>query len=191
MLYHMNNSEALLLIDIQDFYFPGGQLALVAPEAAAAKAASLLAYFRREKKTVVHIRHNIEPGGGIHHSVMPLGTEKQLLKQSINAFIGTDLHKYLTEKGINKLVIAGMQTQLCVEAAARAGHDFGYSIRVIADACATRDLIFNDRRVCAADVHAAALASLSGNYAEVIGLNEYLTSVNNEERQPNFGNNQA
>lgn len=175
----MTNSEALLLIDIQDFYFPGGQLALVAPEAAAANAASLLAYFRREQKTIVHIRHNIEPGGGTHHSVRPLVNEKQLLKQNINAFIGTDLHQYLTEKGISKLVIAGMQTHLCVEAAARAGHDLGYAVTVIADACATRDLNFNNRRVCAADVHAATLACLSGNYAEVIGLNEYLIAVNN------------
>ena len=33
---------ALLLIDIQDFYFPGGNSALVEPEAAAEKAALLL-----------------------------------------------------------------------------------------------------------------------------------------------------
>ena len=51
-------TTALLIIDIQDFYFPGGKVPLVEPEAAAANAARVLAAFRAEDKPVVHIRHD-------------------------------------------------------------------------------------------------------------------------------------
>ena len=57
--------KALLIIDIQDFYFPGGKSALVEPEKAAANAALLLDNFRKEKLTVIHVRHISEPGGKI------------------------------------------------------------------------------------------------------------------------------
>jgi len=39
-----------------------------------------------------------------------------------------------------------MQTQMCVEAAIRAGHDFGFECVVVQDACATRDVKFGDKR---------------------------------------------
>ena len=48
-------ASALLLIDIQDFYFPGGQAPLVNPEAAADNAAKILAAFRAAGKPVVHV----------------------------------------------------------------------------------------------------------------------------------------
>jgi nicotinamidase-related amidase len=58
------DSTALILIDIQDFYFPGGSLPLVNPEAAAQKAANLLTWFRENKKLVVHIGHQAKTGTG-------------------------------------------------------------------------------------------------------------------------------
>ena len=64
--------KALLIIDIQDFYFPGGKSALVEPEKAAANAALLLDNFRKEKLTVIHVHHISEPGGKINDIVKPL-----------------------------------------------------------------------------------------------------------------------
>ncbi len=69
-------TTALLIIDIQDFYFPGGKVPLVEPEAAAKNAAKVLAVFRAEGKPVVHVRHEFEPGGSIHASVAPKDGEK-------------------------------------------------------------------------------------------------------------------
>ena len=54
---------ALLIIDIQDFYFPGGKSPLVNPEAASANAAKILGDFRAAGDPVVHVRHEFEPGG--------------------------------------------------------------------------------------------------------------------------------
>ncbi|MCF6331996.1 MAG: isochorismatase family protein [Draconibacterium sp.] len=51
-------STALIIVDIQDFYFPGGAAELVEPEKAAEKAKTLLQYFRENNGLVVHVKHN-------------------------------------------------------------------------------------------------------------------------------------
>ena len=43
---------------------------------------------------------------------------------------------YLKEAEVEKLVIVGMQTHMCLEAATRAAHDLGFECVVVADACA-------------------------------------------------------
>ena len=76
-------STALVLIDIQNDYFSGGAMELVGTEAAAQKAAQLLAAFRAKGQPVVHIQHLATrlgatfflpgtPGADIHSSVRPL-----------------------------------------------------------------------------------------------------------------------
>jgi len=165
--------NVLLLIDIQDFYFPGGRSALVEPEKAAANAALLLEHFRNQKQEVIHVRHNSEPGGQIHKMVKPLPSEKVFSKNEVNCFKGTDLHGYINSINADTLVICGMQTHMCVEAAVRAGSDFGYKIILLHDACATRDLIFEDKTIMARDVHFSTLSTLK-NYALIRSTKEYL-----------------
>ena len=116
-------ATALLIIDIQDFYFPGGKSALVNPEAASANAAKVLAAFRTADNPVVHVRHEFEPGGSIHTSVAPVEGEKVFTKTEVSCFNGTKVLAHLKEIGVEKLVIVGMQTHMCLEAAARAAHD--------------------------------------------------------------------
>jgi len=168
-----DGKKALLIIDIQDFYFPGGKSALVEPEKAAANAALLLDDFRTRNMLVVHIRHNSESGGKINDIVKPLPSEKIVSKDAVNSFIGTDLLDFLKANQIDSLVICGMQTHMCVEAATRAAKDYGFKCILIHDACATKDLKFGDKIVKAEDVHYATLNTLT-NYAKVISTKEYL-----------------
>ena len=161
-------TTALLIIDIQDFYFPGGKVPLVEPEAAAANAARVLAAFRAEDKPVVHIRHDFEPGGSIHASVAPIEGERVFTKTEVSCFNGTKVLAHLKQIGVERLVIVGMQTHMCLEAATRAAHDLGFECVVVGDACTTRDLKYGDRTVPAADVHASTLATLDGTYAKVV-----------------------
>jgi nicotinamidase-related amidase len=172
--FHLHGQRsALLLIDIQDFYFPGGKSALVGPEAAAKNAALLLDKFRKENKLVIHVRHNSEPGGKINDAVKPLGGEKIITKDEVNAFKGTDLHALLQQNSIDTLVICGMQTHMCVEAATRAAADLGYSCILVHDACATKDLKFGDKLIKASDVHFSTLSTLR-SYAKVVAVEEFL-----------------
>lgn len=166
--------KALLIIDIQDFYFPGGKSALVEPEKAASNAALLLSDFRRKNLMVIHVRHNSEPGGKINDIVKPLPTEKIISKDAINCFVGSDLLDFLRNNKTDTLVICGMQTHMCVEAATRAASDYGFKCILIHDACATKDLKFGDKTIKAEDVHYSTLSTLK-NYASVKSTDEYLS----------------
>ena len=168
-------ATALLIIDIQDFYFPGGKSPLVNPEAASANAAKVLAAFRAAGNPVVHVRHEFEPGGSIHASVAPVEGEKVFTKTEVSCFNGTKVLAHLKEIGVEKLVIVGMQTHMCLEAATRAAHDLGFECVVVSDACATRDLKYGDRTVPAADVHASTLATLNRTYATVVDTETFLS----------------
>jgi len=128
------DSTALIIIDIQNFYFPGGAAELVEPEKAAEKAKILLNYFRENKGLVVHIKHDLSPGGEIHQLVKPLDNEKVLTKKEVNAFLNTKLNETLKQNNIEYVTLCGMQTHICLEAATRAAHDFGYKCNVIEDA---------------------------------------------------------
>jgi nicotinamidase-related amidase len=165
--------SALLLIDIQNFYFPGGKLPLVEPEKAAQNAAKLLDWFRNEKFLVIHVRHNSEPGGTINDIVKPLPGENIFSKDAVNCFVGTNLLDYLKSNKIDTLIICGMQTHMCVEAATRAASDYGFKCILIHDACATKDLKYGDRLIKAEDVHYSTLATLK-NYATVESTKEFL-----------------
>ena len=170
-------AAALLIIDIQDFYFPGGKVPLVEPEAAAANAARILGVFRAAGNPVIHVRHDFEPGGSIHASVAPIEGEKVFTKTEVSCFNGTEVLAHLRDLGVSKVVIVGMQTHMCLEAATRAAHDLGFEVTVVGDACATRDLKFGDRTVKAADVHASTLATLDRTYAAVTDTETFIETV--------------
>ncbi len=171
-------TTALLIIDIQDDYFPGGAFPLVGPEEAAARAADVLGRFRAAGRPVVHVQHVWDdpeadffrpgtPGVEIHHLVAPETGETVVQKAFPNAFRDTDLRAVLERLDVDALVVAGMMTSLCVDATVRAAADLGFDVTVVADACAAPDLEFGGRTVEAADVHAAFLAALADSYATV------------------------
>jgi nicotinamidase-related amidase len=171
------DSTALILIDIQDFYFPGGAMELAEPQKAAEQAKIMLNYFRENKGLVVHVKHDFSPGGEIQQLVKPLNSEKVITKKEVNAFLNTGLNDYLKQNNIKYVTLCGMQTHMCLEAATRAAHDFGYNCAVIEDACATRDLKYGDVTVKARDVHYSTLATLK-SYGKVVNLKEFLESQN-------------
>jgi nicotinamidase-related amidase len=171
---------ALLIVDIQEFYFPSeDRPGLENVEEASLKAKEVLHVFRENDALVVHVRHKSSQGFEIHENVKPTAGEKIITKQEVNSFLGTDLLSYLQDNRINRLVIIGMQTNMCLEAAVRAAHDYGFECIVIQGACAARDLKFGNRIVKAADVHATALATIvGGGYAKVIKLETFKEKAN-------------
>lgn len=163
-----SQKTALLLIDIQEFYFPGGRLQLENPEMAGMNAGLLLDYFRKKEFPVYHVRHNFEPGGNIHHYVKPEPEEPVFSKDQVNAFLDTDLLSKLQADSVEQLVICGMQTHMCVEAAVRAAHDLGFTCLLVSDACATRALQYEEFIIPAKNVHYSTIKTLQGSYARVV-----------------------
>jgi len=170
------SKTALLIIDIQNFYLAGGASELVNPVPASLNVQKLLLNFRETKQLVIHVKHGDGKGAEIHSNVAPLPDEKVIVKNEVNSFLHTDLLDFLNKKGIEKLVICGMQTNMCLEGATRAAADFGFECTVIHDACAAKNQTFNGKAVKAEDVHATALATLKA-YAKVISTEEFLANV--------------
>ena len=164
---------ALLIIDVQNFYFPGGRSELVDPVPAAEKAAVAAAHARAQNQPVIYIQHKSSAGMEINDIVKPQPGDAVFVKTEVNSFLNTGLEDHLKQLGVDTLVICGMQTQMCVEAAVRAAHDLGYEVILLHDACASRNLKFGDREVTAAEVHASTLAAMK-SYSEVISVEEWI-----------------
>lgn len=178
-------NRALIVIDIQNDYFPGGGWPLAGVEEAAANAARLLSSARSANDLVVHIRHEFETpdvpffkpgsdGTAIHQTVLPKEDEHVVLKRRINAFLNTDLKQHLDAHDVAEVVICGNMSHMCVDAATRAAADVGYAVTVVHDACASRDLEFDGVHVPARLAHAAFMSSLAFAYARAVSTDEYL-----------------
>ena len=177
-------NTALIIIDVQKDYFPGGKFPLVNPEAAAKKAYQLLQCFREHGGHHVHIQHvskkpnatffiSGDRGTDIHDSVAHFEGEPIVYKHEPNSFLNTNLLELLKSWDVKRVVICGMMTHMCVDATARAASDLGFEVIVAEDACATRDLTFGETTIPADHVHKAFLAALK-SYGKVMKSEEIL-----------------
>jgi nicotinamidase-related amidase len=175
---------ALLVIDIQKDYFPGGKYPLVDPLPAAQKAYTLLQCFREHGGHHIHIQHiSIKPdatffirgdsGSDIHDAVAHFEGEPIVYKHYSNSFRETNLLEILQGWGIERLVITGMMTHMCVDATTRAAADLGFKVIVVEDACATRDLTYGETVIPAEHVHKAFLAALK-SYGQVMKADDVI-----------------
>ena len=121
------------------------------------------------------------PGVEIHPCVAPAVNEKVLEKNYPNSFRETALDSLLEAAGTRHLVIAGMMTQMCVDATVRQAFNNGYKVPLGADACATREQSFGGQTIAAAQVQGAFLAALSGLYANVVTTDEIVQSIEQGE----------
>ncbi|MFE7846567.1 cysteine hydrolase family protein [Microbacterium sp. NPDC057407] len=178
-------TSALVIVDIQRDYFPGGAYPLVGADDAADRAAELLAQWRASGLPVIHVRHESRepgasmlvpgtPGGEIDPRVAPRDGETVVTKTFPNSFRATPLEDVLREAEASALVIVGMMSSMCVDATVRAASDLGFDVTVAADACAAPDLEFGGVRVGGAEVHAAFMAALASAYAKVVPAAELL-----------------
>lgn len=177
--------RGLILIDIQNDYFPGGNMELVGMEQAAENAGLLLEEWRNRGFPVFHIRHLSKrtgatfflpntKGAEIHKSVAPQSDEVIVEKYFPNAFRDTDLLNILKTSQVDEAVICGAMTHMCVDATTRAAFDLGFRCTVIEDACATRSLEYKDTMVDAGKVQAAFMAALAVPYARVISAKDLI-----------------
>jgi nicotinamidase-related amidase len=181
-------TKALLIVDIQNDYFPGGKMELEGSEAASRRAGELLAAFRERRLPIIHMQHvSTRPGATfflpdtegvrIHASVAPAEHEAVIQKHFPNSFRDTGLLERLRQVSLDELVIAGMMTHMCIDATTRAAADLGFKCSLAHDACATRSLTFGATTVSAQDVHSSFLAALNGAYATVKPAGELLGSL--------------
>lgn len=179
------SKQALIVVDIQNDYFPAGKWPLVGAHAAADNAAKIIQAHRDAGDLVVHIRHEFtsddapffapgSEGAQLHPKVLNRADEPVVLKHHINSFRETELKAILDQHGIDTLVVVGSMSHMCIDGITRAAVDFGYPVTVIHDACATLDLEFDGVKVPAAQVHAAFMAALQFGYATLLSTEQFL-----------------
>ncbi len=177
------SKRAIIVIDLQNEYWPTGKLPLHGIDAAAANATRVIAYGREAGDLVVNVRHEMPgapffvPGSDgveINAAVTPRADEPVITKSFPNAFRETDLKSLLEGKDIEECVVVGAMSHMCVDATVRAANDLGYRTVTVHDACATRELEFEGTLVPADKVHAAQMAALAFFYGEVISTDDFL-----------------
>jgi nicotinamidase-related amidase len=139
----------------------------------------LLAAWRREKRPIIHIRHDStfpasayrpgQDGNNFKDEVTPAAGEAVIPKNTNSAFIGTKLEQHLREHSLETLVITGVSTNNCVEATVRMAGNLGFRTYLVADACFTfGHCDFHGRPRTAEEVHSMSLANLHEEYCTVV-----------------------
>jgi nicotinamidase-related amidase len=173
---------ALIIVDMQNEYFPGGKMELAGIEEAAKNAQCALELFRARNLPIFHIQHVSDSGGAtfflpntdgveIHENTAPRRGEHLIQKHFPNSFRDTSLNEQLRSLHVEKVVICGAMTHMCIDTTVRAACDLGFRCLVISDACATRNLKFGGVAIEAQQVHAAFMAAISNAFAQVIEAN--------------------
>ncbi|BFH63229.1 cysteine hydrolase family protein [Paenibacillus azoreducens] len=138
-------NKALLVIDVQAGMFPESD-PVYEGEVLLERLRTLLHNARSCGVPVIYVQHNEGPGEpletgtsawGIHPSIAPAPEDAVIQKFVPDSFHETNLQEVLAGKGIEKLVIAGIQTDVCVQTTSRRANQLGYEITVAEDAHST------------------------------------------------------
>lgn len=175
---------ALIVIDAQEEY-RDGHLKLSGLAPALANIQMLLAHWRDQGGTVIHVQHHatglFDPNGpyaAIMPEVAPLDGEAILTKSVPSSFGGTELENRLQQGGFEHVVLAGFMTHLCVSTTARVANEKGYQVSVVSDATGTRDLpdAITGKPIPAADLHKHELAMLADAFAKIVSAKDILAA---------------
>jgi nicotinamidase-related amidase len=164
-------TDALVIVDVQQGMF-SLKLPLWRADEVVGRIAGLLARARAANVPVFHIQHDGGPGhplakgspGWAHHeAVAPSPGEPVIEKSRHSAFHGTDFDAQLRKRGIDRLIIAGLQTEMCVDSTCRAAVALGYRVVLVADAHST----FDSPVLPAESIVAHHNQTLGGRFAEL------------------------
>lgn len=149
---------------------------------------ALLGAWRRVKWPIIHVQHMSQepssplrpddPGNAFKPEAMPQEDEPVFQKTVNSAFIGTTLEDHLRRAGIRALVLAGLTTDHCVSTTARMAGNLGFEVVVVEDATATFERTGpGGARYSAEQMHGTALASLHGEFAQVLSARDVLARL--------------
>jgi len=143
----MSNDTALLVIDVQNGMFAEDDPVYQGAELLAT-IGDLLAKARAADAAVIYVQHNggpghpLEPGSAgwpIHPAIAPAAGEPVITKSTPDSFHETRLQAELEARGVVKLVVAGIQTEICVDTTCRRAASLGYQTTLVRDAHSTWD----------------------------------------------------
>jgi nicotinamidase-related amidase len=166
--------RALIVIDVQNDYFPGGNFPLWNADGTLAGVERAMSRARQQGIPVVIVQHVAAgpspflgagtPGVAVHPRIASAAPDAPLVvKAAADAFLKTTLAETLATLGATELLVCGMMTQHCVTHTAISKFAEKYDVTVLADACTTVSEV----------LHAIALSALSAR-VRVLPVNEAL-----------------
>ncbi|MBU8911726.1 MAG: cysteine hydrolase [Desulfobacterales bacterium] len=175
--------KALIVIDLQNDYFVGGNMELVNIDTTLKKANKLIQYARKQRYKIFIIQHFAKEGASFFapktegveiNKDLDIQSGTIISKNYPNSFRETKLHEELQANNIDSIIVCGAMSHMCIDTTVRAGFDLGYKIELVNDACATKDLQFKDEIIKAKDVHNSFMSALGSAFCEVKDTNEIL-----------------
>ncbi len=144
-------SKALLVIDLQNDYFPGGafplwntDVVLKNIEHAITKANSLgvpvihIQHIANSKQGIAPFFNAGTPGADIHPRILAAAPKAPIvIKEFADSFEKTTLEETLSELGVTELLVCGMMTQNCVTHTAISKAAEKYTVTILPDCCTT------------------------------------------------------
>ncbi len=136
----MNEKTALIVIDVQEGMFneafpvQGGQHLLGRLEQLIQQArvsGTPVIYVQHRGNTDQHPLFPAGPGFPVHHAIAPQTDELVVQKTTPDSFFETNLNDELQRRGINQLVVCGIQTDYCVDTTVRRAFSLGYKITLV------------------------------------------------------------
>lgn len=140
--------QALIVIDIQNDYFPEGRFALWEPDSTLERIEAAIGRARERKIPVILVQHigsdtapffaSGTPGVEIHPRLLAAAPEAPIIvKRHADSFLETTLETTLADHDVDELLICGMMTQNCVTHTALSRQADKYAVKVLADCCTT------------------------------------------------------
>ena len=138
--------------------------------------ADLLAFCRDLQLDIIYIRHDDGPEsdltiGSDAWQIVPLlkpAPGEMIFDKKYNSmFYKTAVRGYLSDRGIDTILLTGLQTEYCIDASCKAGFEHGYRVIIPEDTTSTHDNgTFSGRQL-----HEFFTYKIwQGRYAEVVPL---------------------
>ena len=142
-------AKALLVIDLQNDYFPGGKFPLWNTEAVLENIERAINRAKASGIPVVHIQHVAKqgmapffnegtPGAEIHARILAAAPDAPIVvKEYADSFEKTNLEETLSKLGVTELLVCGMMTQNCVTHTAISKAAEKFDVTILPDCCTT------------------------------------------------------
>jgi nicotinamidase-related amidase len=177
----------LIVIDVQESFRHRPYFTQEGTEAYLAVQNALIAGCEERGLPIVRVLHSDGPAQADNpfalesgHVVPMRGLREfapaaSFLKRRHSALVGTGLDVWLTEQGVQRLIVSGIRTEQCCETTTRHASDMGWQVDYVTEATHTSDLQLPDGSPFGvADIQARTAAVLEGRFATVCTVEQAL-----------------
>ena len=145
----MAANTALVVVDVQNIMFETPGFTPYQGQRVLEVIKGLISCARETKTPVVYIQHTTDAPGSefekdsrnwlVHPDVAPRADDPVCLKYSYDAFLDTDLHATLKKLCASRLILCGLQTEVCIDTTVRSALFHGYESVIASDGHTTYD----------------------------------------------------